>query len=361
MLDNVTRLVGPTVVQRKLSERAVQRKEVGQGSDGGEDVRATAEEGVAGGGGSLPHLDAIQRSFGRHQIGDVQAHSGGAAATASRAMGADAYATGNRVAFANAPDLHTAAHEAAHVVQQRAGVNVKHGVGEAGDPYEKHADAVADKVVQGQSAEAILDEMVRGGGGGGTAVQHKNTIVDDKTDKTNKTSPGQGRGNLKENSGTVNTRVTFGGLVNGCATSMDAVLHPSFDDLTGTKVDDWPPWWSAVAPTGSFWVQGHLLNHNLGGPGEARNLTPITKRANSRHNAWVEEIAKGAARTGKMIDYKVLPTYTSTGPALANDPTNPKKAAWPKITTGFTCTLSVIDPKTAEIKGPFKTWIPNER
>mgnify|MGYP002064701929 CR=1 FL=1 len=32
-------------------------------------------------------------------------------------MGAKAYATGNHVAFQQQPDLHTAAHEAAHVVQ----------------------------------------------------------------------------------------------------------------------------------------------------------------------------------------------------------------------------------------------------
>ena len=72
------------------------------------------------------------------------AHVGGAATAANDAMGAEAYATGNHVAFRAAPDLHTAAHEAAHVVQQRAGVALKGGVGEAGDPYEQHADAVAD-------------------------------------------------------------------------------------------------------------------------------------------------------------------------------------------------------------------------
>jgi hypothetical protein len=69
-------------------------------------------------------------------------------------MGAEAYATGSSVAFTGAPDLHTAAHEAAHVVQQRGGVQLKGGVGEANDPYERHADAVADQVVQGKSAEA---------------------------------------------------------------------------------------------------------------------------------------------------------------------------------------------------------------
>jgi hypothetical protein len=51
-------------------------------------------------------------------------------------MGAEAFATGDQVAFGAAPDLHTAAHEAAHVVQQRQGVQLKGGVGEVGDAYE---------------------------------------------------------------------------------------------------------------------------------------------------------------------------------------------------------------------------------
>jgi hypothetical protein len=83
-----------------------------------------------------------------------------------------AYATGSTVAFREAPDLHTAAHEAAHVVQQRAGVQLRGGVGEAGDPYERHADDVADAVVAGQPAGALLDQMA-GSGASGTAVQRR--------------------------------------------------------------------------------------------------------------------------------------------------------------------------------------------
>ena len=132
-------------------------------------VHAAAAHGVAGSGGALPYLDDIQRSFGRHEVGHVRAHVGGAAADASRAIGAEAYAVGDQVAFRRSPDLHTAAHEAAHVVQQRAGVHLKGGVGAAGDAYEQHADRVADLVVRGASAEHVLDEMT--GGGGTRAVQ----------------------------------------------------------------------------------------------------------------------------------------------------------------------------------------------
>ncbi|MEZ4367580.1 MAG: DUF4157 domain-containing protein [Kofleriaceae bacterium] len=112
----------------------------------------------------------MQAAFGRHDLGGVSAHVGGAAATASAALGARAYAHGDAVAFASAPDLHTAAHEAAHVIQQRGGVQLKGDVGQAGDAYEAHADQVADLVVAGRSAEATLDRMA-GGGAGGRATQ----------------------------------------------------------------------------------------------------------------------------------------------------------------------------------------------
>ena len=137
----------------------VQRATSSGAAPGGEAVQRAAAAGIAGAGEELPHRAMIQRLFGRHDVSAVQAHVGGAAATASRAIGAEAYATGNHVAFAAEPSLHTAAHEAAHVVQQRGGVQLKGGTGEAGDAYEHHADAVADRVVQGKSAERLLDQM----------------------------------------------------------------------------------------------------------------------------------------------------------------------------------------------------------
>ncbi|KAB2911163.1 MAG: DUF4157 domain-containing protein [Kofleriaceae bacterium] len=134
------------------------------------DVQALAAHGTSGASTSLPFVDQIQRSFGAHDVSEVKAHTDGAAAEGARGMGATAFASGDRVAFADAPDLHTAAHEAAHVVQQRQGVSLKGGVGQAGDPYEQHADAVADAVVAGRSAEALLDQAP-GSGSSRQAVQ----------------------------------------------------------------------------------------------------------------------------------------------------------------------------------------------
>lgn len=156
---------GRSLVQMLLSSSV----QMAAGGPPPDDVHRVAASGVSGTGGDLPYMDRIQASFGGHDVSGIRAHTGGAAGEATRALGAQAYATGNDVAFGSSPSLHTAAHEAAHVVQQRGGVQLKGGVGSAGDVYERHADAVADLVVQGKSAEGLLDDYA--GSGGSPAVQ----------------------------------------------------------------------------------------------------------------------------------------------------------------------------------------------
>jgi hypothetical protein len=134
----------------------------------GEAVHRVATAGVAGAHAPLPHGPTIQQLFGRHDVSHVRTAIGGAGRIAAEQIGARAYATGDRIAFSETPDLHTAAHEAAHVVQQRADVSLAGGVGQAGDSYEQHADRVADLVVAGKSAEAALDQMA---GRGTSAIQ----------------------------------------------------------------------------------------------------------------------------------------------------------------------------------------------
>jgi hypothetical protein len=120
------------------------------------DPQEAASKGIAGTAGPLPHLEVVQRSFGDYDISSVKAHTDGQAITANRSLQSIGYTFGNHIAFAGTPDLHTAAHEAAHVVQQRGGVQLGGGMGQVGDQYEKHADAVADRVVAGKSVAALL-------------------------------------------------------------------------------------------------------------------------------------------------------------------------------------------------------------
>jgi hypothetical protein len=152
------------VVQRRATDPAPSSDE----------VHAAAAAGLAEPAQEVPHRPALEAGFGQ-DLGFVQGHVGGAAADASADMGAEAYATGNHVAFAGAPDLHTAAHEVAHVLQQRDGaVQLAGGVGAAGDSYEREADAAADAVVRG---EPVNRGAARGGGG--AAVQRRETTEND--------------------------------------------------------------------------------------------------------------------------------------------------------------------------------------
>jgi len=110
-------------------------------------------------GGAMPHREEIQAAFGHHSVDDISVSVGGEAGRRAEQMGATGFAVGNAIGTTASPDLWTLAHEGAHVAQQRGGVALR-GEGEENDAYERHADAVADAVVRGESVESMLDEVV---------------------------------------------------------------------------------------------------------------------------------------------------------------------------------------------------------
>src|SRR3569832_827929 len=82
----------------------VQRKATGD-APAAADPSAVAAAGVESAHERLPHHDQIQQSFGRHDISGIRAQTGGSAAEAARGIGAQAYAVGDRVGFAESPAL----------------------------------------------------------------------------------------------------------------------------------------------------------------------------------------------------------------------------------------------------------------
>lgn len=132
-----------------------------------------AASGVEGPGEPYPFLDQIQVSFGAHDLSGLRAHTGNRAAAASRKLGGIAYAFGDRVAFDGTPTLHTAAHEATHFLQQRAGHKAKGGIDTPGDRHESQANEVAAAVVAGRPAGHLLAFMASGGGGAQASVQRQ--------------------------------------------------------------------------------------------------------------------------------------------------------------------------------------------
>src|SRR5258707_2608387 len=76
------------------SDKAIPGSRIGSGS-----VQEAAARGTSGPGGALPHAAAIQKSFGRHDVSSVKAHTDENAAGAAAEMGAEAFAAGDHGAF----------------------------------------------------------------------------------------------------------------------------------------------------------------------------------------------------------------------------------------------------------------------
>ena len=106
----------------------------------------------------VPHRAAMEQSFGL-DFSRIHAHVGDPAATQGLAqLGARGAARGDEVAFDSAsPSQHLVAHELAHVAQADAGgtqaTHSSDGVSHPGDAAEVEADAVADRMVAGQTVE----------------------------------------------------------------------------------------------------------------------------------------------------------------------------------------------------------------
>jgi hypothetical protein len=279
----------------------VQRKQVYGGLDG--DPQRAAVDGTSGTAGALPYLDKIQSSFGRHDVSSVASYADDAAAAACDGLGAMAFASGNRIAFRGAPTLHTAAHEAAHVVQQRAGVFLKDGLGDTGDIYEKHADAVADAVVRGESAEALLDV---GPGGSSRDVE------------------GRSRGS------------TAGSETNGPVQRMPWMGPKMPPSLDGAKR-------ALYVSLVSHPVAKQLLGHYIDGTGEAFHLTP-------QQMVDIEPIVdvRGAEGFEALVLRLCAQSAETQQPAHAPIPF---AKAW-----GGACTSATLGNFTVEFRGGVSVW-----
>ena len=153
----------PEKAPKPKANRPVQRKE-GHAAEGDpEDTKDAAAEGVSGSGSGVPGAAKMEALMGADFSG-VKVHSDKEAKKGAKAIGAEAYTMGEDIALPGG-DQKTLAHELAHVVQQQQGRTPAGGVGKEGDALEKEADAVADKVMKGESAAELL------GTGGGKAAK----------------------------------------------------------------------------------------------------------------------------------------------------------------------------------------------
>jgi len=78
---------------------------------------------------------------------------------------------------------------------------------------------------------------------------------------------------------------------------------------------------------GSYYIRGHLINDNLGGPGNWNNMTALSRTANHEHEQKVESKVKAAYDTGAVVRYKV----TASGKQDVKKATSADKNKFKKI------------------------------
>jgi len=118
------------------------------------------------------------------------------------------------------------------------------------------------------------------------------------------------------------SRVKYGSLTKeqGATKAEALVLSYNSGGSVGTEPSDNPPVNEAVKDrkndhNSKAYVQGHLLNHNVHGPGKRFNMTPITYTANDEHKRGIEEevknrvLGKGPYSKKQVIFYKVTADY----------------------------------------------------
>ncbi|HEY9778927.1 MAG TPA: DUF4157 domain-containing protein [Leptolyngbyaceae cyanobacterium] len=101
------------------------------------------------------------------------------------------------------------------------------------------------------------------------------------------------------------------------------------------------------------YVKGHLLNDNLGGPGSAQNLYPITADANKKHEARVERLVKNWVNNeGYWVYYKV---------EVANENIQRENGDIKAVNADFVCEASRLDADGKKsFEGAIKTTIHSE-
>ncbi|HEY8143982.1 MAG TPA: DUF4157 domain-containing protein, partial [Kofleriaceae bacterium] len=139
------------------------------------DAHGAAAAGVATPGSELPHRGQLEGAFGL-DLSSIVAHTGPEAQQTSRAMGANAYATGHHVILPQNAGVGLVAHEVTHVLQQEQGVHLSGGLdGGASDPLEQQADAVGAAVERGETVTHHFSSPT-GGVAAGANVQ-RDTVV----------------------------------------------------------------------------------------------------------------------------------------------------------------------------------------
>ncbi|TQE39015.1 DUF4157 domain-containing protein [Streptomyces ipomoeae] len=247
-----------------------------------------------------PLRTEMEGRFGGADFSDVRVHTDTVAQRSATEIGARAYTSGSHVVLGpGGTDKHTLAHELTHVLQQRRGSvpGTDNGSGlrvsSPDDHAEREAEANAHRVMSAPVQRMATDEP------SATAPESPEPFVGDSVQRVYTGAP----------------YVTYGALHNGAGSYMKAELHPGRIP-PGSSPRVKPQWWprAGTGATADWFaaqmVQGHLLNENLGGPGNTLdNLTPLTKTGNSNHLHMAEAQVKKEINNGNIVEYEVKAVY----------------------------------------------------
>ena len=115
-----------------------------------------------------------------------------------------------------------------------------------------------------------------------------------------------------------------------------------------------------------YYIKGHLLNDNLGGPGTTwANLTPINSKANSDHKTNFENPVKeavngklsgsSATTLGYMKGFSVVANYGRTAPPSLTELKDESASTYPSGFDGAKWDIDeVIDILENELYAPVK-------
>lgn len=146
-----------------------------------------------------------------------------------------------------------------------------------------------------------------------------------------------------------NGGLVFGGLTGPYGTSMEATYLTKQKPLLGSSPRVDHARYTLInrrkRGRGAYYIKGHLLNERLGGTGaDWKNLTPLTRRANSEHERIAEARIKTAVNAGNIVYYKVVAQY---GRTLQTDPDpiiNDIKSAEIDVPNRLVCQADLITP-----------------
>ncbi|MFI6944750.1 DUF4157 domain-containing protein [Streptomyces sp. NPDC050422] len=247
---------------------------------------------------------------------DVRIHNEAAAKASAAEVGARAYTSGNHIVIGRGgSDRHTLAHELTHVVQQRRGPvsGTDNGAGlhvsDPSDRYEREAEANATRVMA-RTPEPRTTEGVRsadpatqrttGAHAGEPSVQR---VLDPSM------QPGIGFNYQSESAGGA-ARVKAAWM----RTDGSLVGAPPFQDAQGYD-------YIRQLKQTNFWINFHLVNEKAGGPGDARNLVPASKKDNSNYHSQFEDYLKkdvdDASSQGEQVFYGVELEYNTPSAGTA--------------------------------------------